>query len=88
MDQSIKLTVQFTSIPEASLTDGCEPDWIASDEQTCILVHDDPPLGWHQAETKCNQLGAHLVAISSSFVQQVVDTAITNRYVCALYRLS
>ena len=74
-----RLRVEYASVTaDASLTDGCQLDWVGSDATTCVLLHNDP-LSWHQAENRCNQYGGHLVSVVSSAVQQLIDTVITNR---------
>lgn len=38
-------------------------------------------MSWHEAEADCNQqLGGHLVAITSDEIQQAVEAVIINRY--------
>ena len=76
--QLTKIVISFRSVPDLTLTDGCELDWVASDAATCIRVHNEP-LNWHEAETKCNKHGGHLVFVANVFVQQTVDAAITSR---------
>ena len=75
----MKLRVEYTSLAtDSSLTEGCQPNWIASDAVTCISQHNEP-LSWHQAENYCNQYGGHLISVTNAAVQQVVDALITNR---------
>ena len=75
----MRLRIRYTSEADPRLTNGCG-EGVLVDESTCIWFHPEP-LTWHEAEAKCNQLApnGHLVAITNSEIQQVVDALITNR---------
>ncbi|XP_059350348.1 uncharacterized protein LOC130692880 isoform X2 [Daphnia carinata] len=74
---ALRLRVHYTTEADPRLTDGCG-EGVLVDEQTCVWLHSEP-LTWHEAEEKCSQLApnGHLVAITNSEIEQVVDTLIT-----------
>ncbi len=74
------LKVYYTAVQVPNLTDGCDTDWVAADDASCISIHDDILLGWHEAESQCGRFGGNLAYVTSASIQEAIDAAITNRY--------
>lgn len=78
-EHEIHLRVQYSSVADLSLTRGCTIG-VSAGENTCIWYRSET-LPWQEAELKCNQLAkdGHLVSITDSSIQKVVDAVVTNR---------
>jgi hypothetical protein len=78
-EHEIHLRVQYSSVADLSLTRGCS-NGVSAGENTCIWF-DSETLPWQEAEMKCNQLAkdGHLVSITDSSIQKVVDAVVTSR---------